>query len=176
VRVLGGSPKRRSAGPPLLTSVASSKKSRARNRRSLGPHLLVKTGRQRSRPKPPDRRRAAPIHYVVSKLVETDSKRTIRWLIALMLARHRIDCGGFDAAIHCLKPHLVRSTFESCPADAIEESGFKSASHPDRALTVRKVRTLSDLDNITVRIADVAANLAVFGYRLRDELGSSTAP
>jgi hypothetical protein len=50
--------------------------------------------------------------------------------------------------------------------------------HPirGRALTVRKIRTLSDLDDITVRIADVAANLAVFGYRLRDELRSSTSP
>src|SRR6202142_256648 len=35
------------------------------------------------------------------------------------------------------------------------------------ALTVRKVGALSDLDNVTVRIADVAANLAV----LRDRLG-----
>src|SRR5208283_4623949 len=33
-----------------------------------------------------------------------------------------------------------------------------------------------DLDNVTVRIADVAANLAVLGYWLRDELGPSTFP
>jgi hypothetical protein len=45
-----------------------------------------------------------------------------------------------------------------------------------RALTVREGSALPDLDNITVRIADVAANLAVLGYRLRDELGSSTFP
>ena len=31
-----------------------------------------------------------------------------------------IDGGGFGAAIHCLKPHLVRSTFDSCRAGAIE--------------------------------------------------------
>ncbi len=45
-----------------------------------------------------------------------------------------------------------------------------------RALTVRKVGALPDLDNITVRIADVAANLAVLGDRRGDELGSSTFP
>src|SRR5271170_153464 len=44
------------------------------------------------------------------------------------------------------------------------------------ASTVRKVRALSDLDNISVRISDVAANLAVLGNRLRDELGASTLP
>src|SRR5580700_8983811 len=53
---------------------------------------------------------------------------------------------------------------------------FKSESHPDRALTVLELGALSDLDNIPVRIADVAANLAVLGYRLRDELGSATFP
>jgi hypothetical protein len=45
-----------------------------------------------------------------------------------------------------------------------------------RALTVRKVRALSDLDDIAIRIAHVAANLAVFGDWLGDELGSSTSP
>jgi hypothetical protein len=45
-----------------------------------------------------------------------------------------------------------------------------------RALTVREIGTLSDLNDVTIRIADIAANLAVFGYRLRDELGSSTFP
>src|SRR6204780_58286 len=45
-----------------------------------------------------------------------------------------------------------------------------------RALTVGDVGALPDLDNIAVRIADVAAYLAVLGYRLRDELGSSTFP
>ena len=44
------------------------------------------------------------------------------------------------------------------------------------ALTVGKVGALSDLDNITVRIADVAADLAVLGDRLCDELGSSAFP
>ena len=35
---------------------------------------------------------------------------------------------------------------------------------------------LSDLDNVAVRIADVAANLVVLFLRLRDEHGSSTFP
>ena len=50
------------------------------------------------------------------------------------------------------------------------------ASHPGLALTVCEVCALSDLDNISVRIAHVAANLAVLGNRLRDELGPSTLP
>ena len=45
-----------------------------------------------------------------------------------------------------------------------------------RALTVREIGALSDLDNIAVGVADVAANLALLGDRLRDELGSSTFP
>jgi hypothetical protein len=52
----------------------------------------------------------------------------------------------------------------------------KSASHPGRALTVGEGGALSDLDNITVRVADVAARLAVLLLRFRDELGSSTFP
>ena len=54
---------------------------------------------------------------------DTDSERAIRWLIALTVlrpARHRIDRGGFGPPIHYLKPHLVRSTFDSCHSDAIE--------------------------------------------------------
>jgi len=48
--------------------------------------------------------------------------------------------------------------------------------HPGRALTVRDVGALSDFDYVTVGIADIAAYLAVLGYRFRDELGSSTFP
>ena len=54
--------------------------------------------------------------------------------------------------------------------------GPKSASHPGRALTVGEGSALSDLDDVAVRIADVAAYLAVLGNRLRDELGPSTFP
>src|SRR5579863_6971423 len=46
-----------------------------------------------------------------------------------------------------------------------------------RALAVGEVRlALSDLDDIAVGIADVAARLAVLFLRLRDELGASTLP
>ena len=54
--------------------------------------------------------------------------------------------------------------------------GVKPASHPGRALTVLEGGALSDLDDITVRIADVAARLAVLWYRFRDELSASTLP
>src|SRR6202158_3426673 len=60
-----------------------------------------------------------------------------------------------------------RCSIAACPAVWTRLGG---------ALTVRERGALSNLDNITVRIADVAANLAVFGYWLRDELGSSTFP
>ncbi len=56
---------------------------------------------------------------------------------------------------------------------------FQSESLPGLALTVltvHEIGALSDLDNVTVRIADVAANLAVLGYRFGDEFGSSTFP
>ena len=45
-----------------------------------------------------------------------------------------------------------------------------------RVLTVDPVGALSDFDDIAVRIADVAAYLAVLGDRWREELGSSTFP
>src|ERR1700733_10219418 len=48
--------------------------------------------------------------------------------------------------------------------------------HSRQALTVRDGGALSDFDNVTVRIADVAANLTVLGNRLRDELGSLACP
>ena len=38
------------------------------------------------------------------------------------------------------------------------------------------VNGLSDLDDITVRIPDIAANLAVLGDRLCDELRTPTFP
>src|SRR5580700_10580543 len=45
-----------------------------------------------------------------------------------------------------------------------------------RTSAVREVCALSDLDNVSVWIADVAANLTVLGNWLRDELSSSTFP
>lgn len=43
-------------------------------------------------------------------------------------------------------------------------------------LAVSKIGALSDLDDIAIRIADVASDLAVLGDRRRDELGSPTLP
>ena len=56
-----------------------------------------------------------------------DQETAIRWLIeydaVLRLARNWADGRGFGAAIgHRLKPHLVRRTFNTCRADAIEGS------------------------------------------------------
>ena len=53
---------------------------------------------------------------------------------------------------------------------------LESASHPGRELAVGLIRALSHFDNVAVKIADVAANLAVFRNRLRDELSASTLP
>src|SRR5580692_9764741 len=47
---------------------------------------------------------------------------------------------------------------------------------PGRASTVLEPGALSDLDNVTVRIPDVAARLAVLGDRLGDELRSPAFP
>ena len=60
-------------------------------------------------------------------------------------------------------------------ADALQDGSLILAKG-GRALAVREICALSDLDNVTVRIADVAANLAVLGYRFRDELSSSAFP
>src|SRR5579862_3227143 len=45
-----------------------------------------------------------------------------------------------------------------------------------RALTVLEGGALSDLDNVAVRIADVAADLPVLGNRRGEKLGSPTFP
>jgi len=55
-------------------------------------------------------------------------------------------------------------------------TGAEPASCPLQALAVLEAGALSDLDNVTVRIADVAANLAVLGDRSREKLGSPTFP
>jgi hypothetical protein len=49
--------------------------------------------------------------------------RAIRWLIALIVLccdPLAIALTAAASAIHCLKPHLVRSTSDSCRGDAIE--------------------------------------------------------
>lgn len=44
------------------------------------------------------------------------------------------------------------------------------------ALTIRLIRALSDLDDVPVRVPDVATNFAVLGDGLRDELSPSALP
>src|SRR5579863_9172605 len=62
----------------------------------------------------------------------------------------------------------------------IRAAGIRSttttASYPPRALTVFDGGALPDLDNVTVRIAYVAAYLAVLGDRRCEELGSAAFP
>src|ERR1700723_2144204 len=67
-----------------------------------------------------------------------------------------MDCGHFPLSHN--SPWTVRMLFRG------------------RASPVLKVGALSDLDNVAVRIADVAANLAVLGNRRREELGSPAFP
>jgi transposase-like protein len=63
-------------------------------------------------------------------------------------------------------------------AGRLGEAGLAAEANliPVKASAVREVGALSDLNNISVRIADVAARLAVLRDRLRDELRSSTLP
>src|SRR4029077_13753655 len=60
--------------------------------------------------------------------------------------------------------------------DPLADKLAESTSYPRQALTVLEGGALSDLDNVTVRIADVAANLAVLRDRRREELGSPAFP
>ena len=54
---------------------------------------------------------------------------------------------------------------------------LKFASRSGRASAVREVGlTLSDLDDVAIRVADIAARLAVLILRLGDELGAPTFP
>src|SRR6202453_3879061 len=79
--------------------------------------------------------------------------------------------------VHCSSSRAISGVFSTRQRLAeVRRRGAKSASYPRRALTVLEIGALSDLDNITVGIADVAANLAVLGYWLRDELSSSSFP
>ena len=55
--------------------------------------------------------------------------------------------------------------------------GHRRCLHASCCLAVSNARvTLPNFYNIAIRIANVAARLAVLGLRLRDELGSSTSP
>src|SRR5580658_10045780 len=73
--------------------------------------------------------------------------------------------------LRCQQSKTVSKTIRRVRAER-----FNSTCHRAATSTVRKIGALSDLDNISVRISDVAANLAVLGNRLGDELGPSTLP
>jgi hypothetical protein len=67
-----------------------------------------------------------------------------------------------------------KATYQDLTAWSIENFQFGDKSpgtvrilFGGRALTVLEIGALSDLDNVTVRIADVTANLAVLGNRFR---------
>src|SRR5271170_2000147 len=62
------------------------------------------------------------------------------------------------------------------PADNAWCLGSSRENRARQALTVLEGGALSDLDNVAVRIADVAASLAVLGDWRREELGPSTFP
>jgi hypothetical protein len=68
-------------------------------------------------------------------------------------------------------PLLAKNARNGAPSPVEGPFTNGGVGHPPRALTVREVGALSDLDNITVRIADVAARLAV----LRDRFQSLRA-
>jgi hypothetical protein len=89
-------------------------------------NLKAERARRRLKDRRPRPKRADPVCRRASRRRDdTDSGRAIRRLIALIVlsARDRISGCGVGAAINNrLKPHLVRSTFESCRADLIEGS------------------------------------------------------
>ena len=72
---------------------------------------------------------------------------------------------------------IINVDCSGCRGHGITPQQLTSA-WPDIHLrsTVREVCALSDLDNVSIRIADVAANLAILRDWLGDELGSSTFP
>ncbi len=90
---------------------------------------------------------------------------------ALVARSEDLAFAGFPGSDRC-PVHMAASSVSS----SVTESTVKKPALPGRALTVREVCALSDLDNISVRIADVAARLAVLGDRFRDEFRSSTFP
>ena len=72
-------------------------------------------------------------------------------------------------------PHQRNDPYESSSC-AVWSGTLILAFDPGRALTVCEISALSDFDNVTVKIADVASDLAVLGDRSRDELRSATFP
>src|ERR1700679_843391 len=82
-------------------------------------------------------------------------------------------------------PATASSTIRRLAATTPTPRESQTNAHPcfspnicsNARLTIGDARfALSNFDNVAVRIADVAANLARFVHWLRDELGSAAAP
>src|SRR5579863_8041571 len=99
-------------------------------------------------------------HFVLLSEIESVSRN---------LSLHRPDQLAKGAATV-----IIAST--STASYPLKSLGRSPTSCPLRDLAVLKRRALSYLDDVTVRIADVAANLAVLGNRRREELGSTAFP
>src|SRR5580658_512306 len=92
---------------------------------------------------------------------------TLRVFMATAAITRTASFSSFVTAIRYSFRCQSEGLFKAQLAEA-QRSGAESASHPTRVLTVGEGSALSDLDYVTVRIADVAANLAVLGNRLLD--------
>ena len=75
---------------------------------------------------------------------------------------------------HSLGPECRRIRAPSSGASSAEET--PDSLFYGAVLTVREVGALPNFDDVAVRIADVAAYLAVLWYRWRDELRSPALP
>jgi len=100
----------------------------------------------------------------------TAQNRAVRWEKAFISARFAWGTGSVARG-----KRVTAGGAERDPGGNID-SNMIALSHPGRASALREVGALSDLDNVAVRIADAAANLAVLFLRLRYELGSSIFP
>jgi hypothetical protein len=81
------------------------------------------------------------------------------------------DCLSFpDAASKARQDHLPRPQQGAMTRINMTECTTSHAS------TVLNICALTDLDDVAVGVADVAADLAVLGLRRGEELGSTTLP
>jgi hypothetical protein len=121
---------------------------------------------------------AAALAWLLSRLsTETLARvRSIAWALAIFFVAVTALSWRYAFTTPIIWKKLARRHSERPTKNSACCHRRPASLRPVRALTVREVGTLSDFDDIAVRIADVAADLAVLGYRRRDELGSSTFP
>jgi hypothetical protein len=89
------------------------------------------------------------------------------------LLAHCVDSEVSDLCSIRRGPDFERQT---TPTDRLAHEGMDQPALETQHSAVGEVGALSDLDDISVRIADVAARLAVLGDRLRDEIRSPAFP